>query len=131
MQREGIGSSIGLKIIPGQRHTRHRSEGTAQTAEQRLTTPLDSVEINHHRPGALPTPIGVRCILLRDWRKPVRVFLEVLAWVVALSLDGFREPRIHLKQRRKPLIKTGSKLRMVLTQMTGSALRSPLRIPRG
>ena len=95
MQCEGIGCSISLEVVPGQRHPRHRCERSAQSAKQRLSTPLNGVEINHHRPGTLPTAVGVGGVFLRSRRKPVRVFLEVLAWVVALPLDGFGQTRIH------------------------------------
>ena len=121
MQREGIGGSISLEIVPGQRHARDGRERTAKAAEQCFSTTFNSIEIDHHRPSTLPTAVGVRGVFLRPRRKPVCVFLEVLAWVVALTLDGFRQTRIHTKQRRKPLIKACSKLRMILTQMAGSA----------
>ena len=95
MQREGVGSAIGLEVVPGQRHPRHRRERTLQAAEQRLPPPLNSVEINHHRPGALPAAVRVGGVFLCARRKPVRVFLEVLAGVVALPLNRFREARIN------------------------------------
>ena len=120
MQREGVGSAIGLEVVPGQRHSRHRRERAPQAAEQRLSTPLHSVEINHHRPGALPATVGVGGVFLRPRRKPIRVFLEVFAGVVALPLNRFREARIHAEQGRKALIKARRQLGMVLAQMTGA-----------
>ena len=40
----------------------------------------------------------------------------VLTSVITLPLDGFREARIHVKKRRKALVKARSKLWMVLAQ---------------
>ena len=78
------------------------------------------VEINHHRPRALPATVGVGGVFLRPRRKPIRVLLEVFAGVVTLPLNRFREPRIHAEQGRKALIKARRQLGMVLAQMTGA-----------
>ena len=57
MQGEGIGRAIGLKIVPGQRQSRHGRETAPQAFEAGFTTTLDSIEI----------PSTSRCVAHRWW----------------------------------------------------------------
>ena len=121
MQREGIEIAISLQVVPGQRHPRHWDVATAKALETGFSALLNSIEINHHRPGALSPFGGVFLEFLRPRSKGVGVFLEILPGVITLTLDRLREARIDPEQSREAQIQLSGQLRMLAAQMAGAA----------
>jgi len=86
MQRGVVRTPIEMQVVPCQSVSSQRRKGTTHLGEQRLSTVLNGVQINHERPCALASQMRVLIKLRRSWRKPVGVSLEILPWVIPLTL---------------------------------------------